>query len=399
MLSGVRARRLAFGALAVYVVLVAATAALVAQAGGSGDQLFVVLTVGFAVVGCLVAVREPGNAVGWLCLGTAVTFAWQSVLDAYLDQPGRPGEVAVAWFAAWAWFVWLSLAGMFLPLVFPTGRLVSPRWRAAPWVGLAWVTLSVLTTGLKPGRLEADTVRPVTNPLGVAALDEAVYRVGRPVLELLAAVGYTLAAASLVVRLRRATGRERQQVKTFAYAGALAMVALLLAVSANVAGDDSDRWVSVVGATGWFSALLLIVVGLPLAVGVAILRHQLYDIDLVIKRTLVYGSLTAILASSYLVMVLVLRLVLSPVTGESDLAVAASTLAVAALFRPVRSRVQEVVDRRFFRARYDAARTLEGFSGRLRDELDLDTVGLDLRRVVDQTMAPTHVSLWLRGAT
>ena len=330
---------LAWSGVALFAAITLATLGLVLWGAADPFQLTVVLASGYAVVGALVARRQPANPVGWLLLGTAVAFAVQGCLDAYLDRH-RPGEVAVAWLSSWAWLVWIMLAGMVLPLVFPTGRLLDRRWRPAIGLALAWLALAVLTTGLHPGVLEASTLRPVENPLAAPAASRGVLEVAEHVVAPLSALGYLLAAAALAIRLRRSRGRERAQVKTFAFVGVLAVTALLVAVGAEIAGDDSDRWVYVVGATGWFAALLLIVVGLPVAVGAAILRHRLYDVDLVIKRTLVYGSLSAALVATYLTSVLVLRLVLAPVTGESDLAVAASTLAVAGLFRPLRWRIQ-----------------------------------------------------------
>jgi hypothetical protein len=206
-------------------------------------------------------------------------------------------------------------------------------------------------------------------------------------------LGYGLAAVALVVRFRRARAREREQLKWFAFIGGLAIASLGLALSDSVLPHEADA----VPIFGWFSALVLLLVGLPIATGIAILRHRLYDIDVVINRALVYGALTATLAATYLGSVLVLQLLLEPLTADSGLAVAASTLAVAALFRPARARIQRAVDRRFYRHRYDAQRTFEAFSARLRDQVDLDEVAGELRAVVGETVSPAGMSLWLRG--
>jgi hypothetical protein len=195
-----------------------------------------------------------------------------------------------------------------------------------------------------------------------------------------------LSALSLVVRFRRSSGAERQQLKWFASAIVLA------AMGFAAAGVEPQ----VINETGWWLFLLVCVLGIPLATGIAVFRYRLYDIDLVINRTLVYGTLTAGLAMTYVASILLLRLLLNPFTGETDLAVAGSTLVVAVAFRPARASVQAAVDRRFYRRRYDAVLTLDEFSARLRHELDLDAVGDDLCTTTDQTMQPTHVSLWVR---
>ena len=359
----------------------------------AADEAFGLVVIGFATVGALLASRRPDNAVGWLLLATAVAFSLQALGEVYVQRRDNFAFLQVAWVAGWAWYVWVVLTAVFLPLVFPDGRLLSRRWRVVGWLGAAALGASIIGTGFRPGRLDLEA--DVTNPLGVhGAAGDFVAVVGT-VGNVLAGVAAVLSAASLVVRFRRARGVARQQIKWFAFVGLLVVFGLALAIGQVLLPGS---WRDPVGAVGWFTFLFACLIGLPAAVGIAVFKHRLYDIDLVIKRTLVYGSLTALLLVTYLVLVLVFRLVLSPVTGDSDLAVAGSTLAVAALFRPLRSRIQAVVNRRFYRERYDAARTLEGFAGRLRDELDLETLGVDLRAVVRETMAPAHVSLWLRGA-
>jgi hypothetical protein len=208
------------------------------------------------------------------------------------------------------------------------------------------------------------------------------------------AMAVVLAAASIAVRFRRARGAERQQLKWFAYVGLLATVCLFVAVvSGSLSGDDPSAALTALAVVCWLAGLALVALGLPAATGIAILRHRLYDVDVVIRSTLVYGALTATLGVTYLGLVLLVGLAV----GRSGLAIAASTLAVAALVQPARARIQAVVDRRFYRRRYDAKQTLDAFAGRLRDELDLEALGADLRGVVREAVQPAHVSLWLRG--
>lgn len=391
---------LAWGLCGLFVAMWLATAVLYFTGSGELDQLFAVLALGFPVAGALIAVREPTNAVGWLLLMIGFAFGFQGLVDAYVADVDRPLVVAAAWASSWIWYVWLYVAAAILPLLFPDGRLVSRRWRLALWVGFTALACTLVVEMFRPGPLDVESPVPIPNPL---ALDGAsdVISVLDVVGNVLVSLGLVLGAASVVARLRRSHGRQRQQVTLFVYVAALALCSLLVAmveVFAEQTGDPgTPGWTGPVGAVGWTCALLLIVVGYPTAVGTAILRHRLYDIDLVVKRTLVYGCLTLSLAGVYLVSVLSLRLLLNPVAGTSDLAVAVSTLAVAGLFRPVRHRIQHAVDRRFFRSKYDPALAVEEFSGRLRHEVDLDSVATELRSVVDHTVRPTHVTLWMKA--
>lgn len=396
-MSGRSATRLAWSLFAAYVVICLSTVALLA-AGRGGDEYFTVLAVGYPLVGALVASRQPANPVGWLLLAIGIGLALGALVDTNLRSASPTAFAVSAWLSETAWYVWLTSAGVFLPLVFPNGRLVSPRWRPVVWLGLAALLTSLVGVGFEPGPLDVDSPRPLDNPLGIEAAAgflSGLARVG----DVLLAVSFLLAAASLVVRFRRSRGTERQQLKWFAYVGLVALAGLAVAMVAVLfgaqEGEEVSSWVGVPGAAGWFIAVGTIVIGIPIATGMAILRHRLYDIDVVIRRTLVYGALTATLVASYVGSVLLLQLVLSP---ESDIAIAASTLAVAAMFRPVGSRVQRLVDRRFYRRKYDAAQTIEAFGARLRDEVALDSLSGELRGVVQETMQPAHVSLWLREA-
>jgi hypothetical protein len=401
--SARRARILAWCLFALFLAIVMLGSAVTLFGPASEEDLFFVAVVGYAVAGALVASRQPANAVGWLLLAIGILLAFGALVDASLLMDSAPARELAAWLSNWTWYVWLTLAAVFLPLLFPTGRLLSRRWRPVLWLGVAALALSVIAAAFEPGRIDVDSSVPVDNPVGIGGpVGDALPVVARAG-DVLAAVAFALAAASLAVRFRRSRGRERQQLKWFSYAGLLgtaglaaAMVAVLFGPAPGEEGGSTPLYI--LGAGGWFTALFAIVIGIPVATGMAILRHRLYDIDVVINRTLVYGALTATLLASYLGLVLLLQVALGPLTEDNGLAIAGSTLGVAALFRPARARIQSAVDRRFYRRKYDAAQTIERFGARLRDQVELDALSAELRGAVADTMQPAHLSLWLREA-
>ena len=326
---------LAWSLFGVWAALQAATLAMVANGVSTGDDYFGLAMVGFAAVGALVAAHRPDNAVGWLLLAVALSLAAQIFGELYVVRPTIPGRLVIAWFTSWMWYVWLVLAGIFVPLVFPTGRLLSRRWRPVGWLAAAGMASCIVGAAFEPGHLALTT--SITNPLAASGTAAEVVR-GFTILGLtLVTAAFALGGLSLAVRFRRSRGVERQQLKWFALVGLIMLGGLSLG---TLALPLSARWEDIFGSIGWSMFLFGFIVGIPVATGIAILRHRLYDIDVVINRTLVYGALSATLAATYLALVLVLRLVLDPVTGESDLAVAGSTLAVAALVRPLRTRIQ-----------------------------------------------------------
>jgi hypothetical protein len=339
----------------------------------------------FVSVGALIAARRPENRIGWLILAGILSWNPGGITEAYRMQPAAVDGTPLAGWIIWADY-WISLPGMLLvcaalPLLFPTGRLPSPRWRPVGWLAVfaVLVTTFVAAFGGEPASDEQvpDVVRSETLASWISPVEIIA----------LIVISATLlgTVASLLVRFRRARGIERQQLKWFAFVAVVILMGLLVAIS------GWPYW-----EVGWYSALFGVTVGLPVVIGLAILRYRLYAIDRIINRALVYGSLTVGLAGVYVGLVVLAQRTLGPVAGESDLAIAASTLAVAALFRPARSRIQRTVDRRFFRRKYDAARTVDVFSARLRDEVDLDTLVAELQGVVQETMQPAHVTLWLR---
>ncbi len=353
-----------------------------------------VMAVSFSPVGALIAPRlPPRNPIGWLfcaigLFGAMRLFAAEYAIATLLAVPGSwlsalPGGEALAWVSSWVWVVHFG-PFLFLALLFPDGRLPSIRWR--PFASLVALVVGGGAVAVALWPETAARFDAVNSPLGI----EVAANVIKPVETILYALALT-AAASLLVRLIRSKGIERQQVEWFAYAVVLLAISTTLAYVVSEAMDV--RWL------GWISSVLVIasIVGLPVAMSIAILRYRLYQIDSLINRTLVYGSLTAVLALVYFCTIVVFQRVLIVLTGqEPTLAVVASTLVIAALFNPLRRRIQAFIDRRFYRRKYDARKTLETFSAQLRDETDLDALSNGLVGVVRETMQPAHVSLWLR---
>ena len=352
------------------------------------------LPIVFVVVGALVVTRRPDNRIGWLFCGGAI-FAVTGALDAYAlyalaarPEASLPGATAAAWVAAWSWTLG-GLLVLLLPLLYPTGRPPSPRWRPLAWLAGLVCLLSMTSWAFRPGPLEASQVPLAPNPLGIPGADQLL-EAADVIAATLSVPVFLAAVASVVVRFRRARGIERQQLKWFVYASLVVVAGFTLSSTLPTLVPGSSELILDLITTG-------LALAWPVALGIAILRYRLYDIDRLINRTLVYGLLTILLATVYSGSVLVLGQVFGGVAGNPpSWAVAGATLIVAALFQPARRRVQAVVDRRFNRRKYNATRTIEAFSTRLRDEVDLNTLTAELLAVVDQTVQPTAASLWLR---
>jgi hypothetical protein len=349
----------------------------------------------FSTVGAIVASRRPENPVGWLlclfALGESIYhFSSQYAIYALLAQPDSlPAGEAMAWVSSWLVFITIGFSVLYI-LLFPTGRLPSMRWRWVTWLTVAFVLVGVMLGAFSSGPVEG--LGPIRNPLGIKGFSDVSHSI---VFNMVALVLVVAAAWSVFMRLRGAIGVERQQIKWFAYAAAATVMGLVLAyIIPDVI--DVPLWFERIG----HAIFLLLIPAIPISIGIAILKYRLYDIDLLINRTLVYGSLTATLVALYFGGIVVLQRIFVALTGEtSTLAVVASTLAIAALFNPLRRRIQSFIDRRFYRRKYDARKTLEAFSSTLRDETDLEALNDDLVGVVRETMQPAHTSLWLRPDT
>jgi uncharacterized membrane protein YhdT len=318
-------------------------------------------------------------------------FCAEYAIYALLAQPDSlPAGEAMAWIVSWVLPI-LNGLQVFYILLFPTGRLPSRRWRWLGWLTVIFVVVGVVLAAFSSGAL-LGILGPIQNPLGIEGFSSIYYKA---VLFTMASLLTLAAALAVFIRLRRAIGVERQQIKWFAYAAAAyASAGILAYIIPRVI--DTPLWFERVG----FALNIVFIPAIPIAIGIAILRYRLYDIDILINRTLVYGSLTATLVALYFGGIVVLQRIFVLLTGEqSTLAVVASTLVIAALFTPLRRRIQSFIDRRFYRRKYDARKTLDAFSAQLRNETDLDALSDDLVGVVRETMQPAHVSLWLRPDT
>ena len=363
--------------------------------GGPLSSLLIFLPfLAFPLVGALIASRRPENPIGWICLAAGLFWMF-IVLDSSI-LGSNPYPVIIGALTQWTWVPPVGLLGIYLILLFPDGRLPSRRWRPLAWLSGAVMVLASVSVTTTPGPLPSHP--GVSNPLGLEVHSIAAQvLLGAPAL---LPICILASAFSLVWRYRHSGGEVRLQIKWVAFAASLVGITIAVTLVGGLfvtpGAPDAEQ-----GTPLWLAllqnAVLISYAGVPIAVGFAVLRYRLYDIDILINRTLVYGSLTVLLASAYVGGVVGLQAILRGLSGqESTLAIVASTLAIAALFNPLRRRVQAFVDRRFYRKKYDARKTLEAFSGRLRDETDLNTLSGDLVTVVRETMQPAHVSLWVR---
>ncbi len=356
----------------------------------------IAIAVACIAIGAVVVVRVPGNAIGWLFLASATLSAVEAACDQYatlalIAEPGAHagGEVA-AWVAGWIWIPAIALVAVFLPLTFPTGRLLSLRWRPIAWLDVAIVAVATLGAAALPGPL--DNAAYLSNPF---AIDIGI----RPELRWLAYIPLIVAifvgTSALVLRFRRATGESRQQLKWLAFSVAVCGLVFWLIPLGQLGAlpPGGAKLTQIVVTAG--------LLGIPVSAGIAVLRYRLWDIDRIVSRTISYLIVSAVLAALFAVTVVGLQQLLSPVTGQSTVAVAAATLVAITLFQPLRRRVQTAVDRRFNRAHVDAQRVLDGFAAGLRDDAALDALNEHLVAVVARSMQPRSVAVWTRqgGAT
>jgi hypothetical protein len=371
--------------------------------GDSAVLIFVVPFLTFPLVGALIASNRPKNPIGWICLAVGIFWMLANLSSSYgmyglrVASPGSvPFPAAIGSVGEWMWAPAVGL-GICLILLFPDGRLPSRRWRPLAWLSGAAIFLVSAGFALSPGPMEG--LLGIRNPFGLEEYPWIADAAQGVILLLFLCI--LASAASLVLRFLRSGGEEREQIKWLAFAASiLGLVGFSSFVIPGIIVPDATGGANRLWENLLEDAVTLSFAGVPVAVGVAVLKYRLYDIEVVINRTLVYGTLTATLVALYFGGIVVLQRVFVFLTGQkSTLAVVASTLLIAALFNPLRRRIQSFIDRSFYRRKYDARKTLEAFSAKLRDETDLESLNNDLVGVVRETMQPAHVSLWLRPDT
>jgi len=355
--------------------------------------LYLPIIAAFPTIGALIAARQPRNPIGWLLLSIGLVGAFGQIAEGYWRYAlfVRPGTLPAGELMLWVNtrpYLIVALLSVLLILLFPTGRPPSRRWWIVGWLIVFGGLVNFGALALMPGPLEPSV--SITNPLGLSgaapflqfSADLGAY------LLLLGALGAVL---SLIVRFRRANGIERQQIKLLAYPLTIYGVLFAMIISSAPPSGELPPIFNLL-----FALQALAGVFVAVAAGIAILRYRLWDIDVVIRRTLIYGALTLTLGLVYLGCILLSRTLVAPYTGGSELAIVASTLAIAALFSPLRRRIQNLIDKRFYRRKYDAAKVLAAFGATARDETDLERLTAEMLRVVDETVQPEFVGLWLR---
>lgn len=372
----------------------------------SVDFVYVVATtlytLVYALVGTVVVARTR-HVLGWLLIAVAFTFLSSTLAEQYgvhgmVVSPGSvPGSELTLW-ASYLLVVATFPALILILLLFPTGTTRSRRWRPLLVAAPASTALFVVSAALRPGDTQGFLEEHgivLLSPFGIEEAPSGLVGLAPGMIGALMVGILVLSVLSLVLRFRASHGVERQQIKSLALVAVIACSIILGIIMLSLTVVDSPQAENVVGSIGWGLLVTTLMLGLPLSIGVSVLRYRLFDIDRIISRTLSYSLVTGLLLAAYVGLVILFQRVL-PLGGSSDVAVAASTLIVAAAFVPLRRQTQDVVDMRFNRARYDAARTVETFSSRLREEIDVDALGAELQGVVSRTMHPTHMFLWLR---
>ena len=364
---------------------------------------FALTTFLFPLMGVLIATRRPGNSIAWLLLGIGLCWGLDAVASSTatygLDthHGSRQAALVAAAFDNVLWLPAIGLTGTFLILLFPDGHLLGPRWRWVAWLAAVTIALGSATIVFDPGAMSDSSFPTAVNPLGIEPL-AGVLAWSRAIVILLP-VAILGSAVSLVVRFRRSFGDDRLQMKWLASAAGLVAVIFgaveIMSIALEGPLNTVPQWLQVLQDVALLSFCLI-----PISIGFAVLRYRLYEIDVIIRRTLIYTFLAAVLVGLYLGGITILSAALQTITGQSGtLAVTISTLAVAAVFQPLRGRIQRAVDHRFYRPKYNAAQTLDRFASRLRDQIELDALSAGILDVVDLTLQPSHARIWLRPAT